>query len=100
MDSLPRKMCIYFLSTFHSRTVNNNQNIDIEDIKNMSEKNSMNVNVLVTVGDIKLQFNGSAEVVMTSVITFLAKQLPAIDSARKISLNYAVTKRLSRDIQI
>ncbi len=89
-------MCKYFLSTFHSRTVNNNQNIDSEGIKNMSEKNSLNVNVLVTVGDIKVQFNGSAEVVMTSVITFLAKQLPAIDLARKISLNYAVTDLVER----
>ena len=62
----------------------------------MAENNTNNnhdshVNVTVNVGDIKVQFNGSAESVLNSVITFLTKQVPAIDLAKKISLNYAVT---------
>ena len=60
---------------------------------NNNAKNNLDssVNVSVIVGDIKVQFNGSAESVLTSVITFLTKQVPAIDLAKKISLNYAVT---------
>lgn len=62
----------------------------------MAENNTNNnhdshVNVTVNIGDIKVQFNGSAESVLNSVITFLTKQVPAIDLAKKISLNYAVT---------
>ena len=51
-----------------------------------------NVNVSITVGDIKVQFSGSAETVMASVINFMSKQLPSIDLAKKISLNYSVTE--------
>jgi DNA-binding HxlR family transcriptional regulator len=58
----------------------------------MSENNNENVNVSIVIGDIKVQFNGSARSVMTSIITFLAKQVPTIDLAKKISLNYAVTE--------
>ena len=60
---------------------------------NNNAKNNLDssVNVSVIVGDIKVQFNGSAESVLTSVITFLTKQVPAIDLAKKISLNYALT---------
>ena len=49
------------------------------------------MNVSITVGDVKVQFNGSSESVMMSVISFLTKQVPTIDLAKKISLNYAVT---------
>ena len=48
-----------------------------------------NVSVSVTVGEVKVQFSGSAESVMTSVFNFLSKQVPAMDLARKISLNYS-----------
>src|SRR6185503_8160973 len=47
-----------------------------------------NVNVMVTVGDVKVQFSGSAESVMASVMSFLSKQVPSMDLAKKISLNY------------
>lgn len=47
------------------------------------------VSVSVTVGDVKVQFSGSAESVMASVMNFLAKQVPGLDLARKISLSYA-----------
>lgn len=48
-----------------------------------------NVNVTVTVGDVKVQFSGSAESVMASVMSFLSKQVPSMDLAKKISLNYS-----------
>ncbi|MGI0004936.1 MAG: hypothetical protein ACREAI_00880 [Nitrososphaera sp.] len=54
------------------------------------------VNVSVTVGDIKVQFSGSAESVMASVFNFLSKQVPAMDLAKKVSLNYEVTELVGR----
>lgn len=48
-----------------------------------------NVNVTITVGDVKVEFSGSAEYVSASVMNFLSKQVPSIDLARKILLNYA-----------
>ncbi|HKZ61280.1 MAG TPA: hypothetical protein VJZ68_02525 [Nitrososphaera sp.] len=47
------------------------------------------VNVTVTMGDVKVQFSGSAESVMASVMSFLSKQVPSMDLAKKISLNYS-----------
>lgn len=57
-----------------------------------NDKNTMNINVSITIGDVRVQFNGSVDSVLTSVITFIAKQVPTIDLARKISLNYAATE--------
>jgi predicted transcriptional regulator len=54
------------------------------------------VNVSVTVGDVKVQFSGSAESVMASVFNFLSKQVPAMDLAKKVSLNYEVTELVSK----
>jgi DNA-binding HxlR family transcriptional regulator len=49
------------------------------------------INVSITIGDVRVEFNGSADSVLTSVISFISKQIPTIDLARKISLNYAAT---------
>jgi predicted transcriptional regulator len=46
------------------------------------------VSVSVTVGDVKVQFSGTAESVMASVFNFLSKQVPSMDLAKRISLNY------------
>jgi predicted transcriptional regulator len=51
-----------------------------------------NVSVSVTVGDVKVQFSGSAESVMASVMNFLSKQVPGMDLARKILLNYSASE--------
>jgi predicted transcriptional regulator len=48
-----------------------------------------NVNVIVSIGDVKVEFSGSAESVAPSVMNFLMKQVPSLDLARKIFLNYA-----------
>lgn len=58
----------------------------------MSQAEKTNVNVTVTVGDIRVQFSGSAESVMSSVFNFLSKQVPAMDLARKISLAYTANE--------
>jgi DNA-binding transcriptional ArsR family regulator len=51
-----------------------------------------NVNVSIEVGEIRVEFSGSPDSVMRSAISFLAKQIPSIDLAKKISLNYAVSE--------
>ena len=57
----------------------------------VSENSNTNINVSITVGDVKVQFNGSAESVLASIINFITKHIPTIDLAKRISLNYAVT---------
>ena len=51
-----------------------------------------NVNVTISIGDIRVQFNGAADSVISSVISFLTKQIPALDLANRISLNYTITE--------
>lgn len=55
-----------------------------------------NVSVSVTVGDVKVQFSGTAESVMASVFSFLSKQVPAMDIAKKISLDYDVAELMAK----
>jgi DNA-binding MarR family transcriptional regulator len=62
----------------------------INRMQNLDERND--VNVSIAVGDIRIEFNGSPESVVRSAIGFLAKQIPAINLAQKISLNYSVTE--------
>jgi DNA-binding MarR family transcriptional regulator len=50
------------------------------------------VNVSVTIADISVQFSGTPESVLKSVIGFITKQVPTISLATKISLNYSVTE--------
>lgn len=54
------------------------------------------VSVSVTVGDIKVQFSGTADSVMASVFNFLSKQVPSMDLAKRISLNYEATELIGR----
>lgn len=51
----------------------------------MSESN---VNVVVTYAGTTVEFKGSPEAVMESVLRFLAKEVPGLDLAKRISLNY------------
>jgi hypothetical protein len=50
------------------------------------------VNVTISIGDIRVQFNGSADSVISSVISFLTKQIPALDLANRISLDYTISE--------
>jgi predicted transcriptional regulator len=53
---------------------------------------SKNVNVVVTYGETTVEFKGTPETVMESVLRFLAKQVPQLDLAKKISLNYPASE--------
>lgn len=55
-----------------------------------------NVSVSVTVGDVKVQFSGTADSVMASVFNFLSKQVPSMDLAKRISLNYEVSELIAK----
>ncbi|MFQ5920624.1 MAG: hypothetical protein ACE5JV_01240 [Nitrososphaerales archaeon] len=50
------------------------------------------VNVAVTYGETKVEFKGSPEAVLESVLRFLAKEVPELNLAKKISLNYPATE--------
>jgi hypothetical protein len=56
----------------------------------MSE--NKNVNVVVTYGETTVEFKGSPEAVLESVLRFLAKEVPQLDLAKKISLNYPASE--------
>lgn len=51
-----------------------------------------NVNIVVSYGETTVEFKGSPEAVMESVVRFIAKEIPHIDLARKISLNYGAAE--------
>jgi DNA-binding MarR family transcriptional regulator len=63
-----------------------------EEIVSTAADLGTNVNVTISIGDIRVQFNGSADSVITSVISFLTKQIPTLELANKISLNYTITE--------
>ena len=51
-------------------------------------KEANDVAVSVTIGDVTVQFSGAAESVALSVLSFLTKEVPSLDLARKITLNF------------
>lgn len=61
-----------------------------EEIVSTAADPGTNVNVTISIGDIRVQFNGSADSVITSVISFLTKQIPSLELANRISLNYTI----------
>lgn len=61
----------------------------------LNTNGTTNVSVSIVVGDVKVQFNGSAESVLGSVVSFLAKQVPMFDLAKKISLNYSISELIN-----
>ncbi len=46
--------------------------------------------VVVTYGDIKVEFSGSPELVIRSIHEFISKEVPSLDLARSISVNYSL----------
>jgi DNA-binding HxlR family transcriptional regulator len=64
----------------------------------MTSKDSIKhetINVSIQFGDIKVQFNGEPENVTISVMNFLSKNIPEIDLARRISLNYSIPELIN-----
>lgn len=48
------------------------------------------LSVSVSYGDVKVEFSGSPEVVFKSLHEFISKEIPNIDLARSISVNYSL----------
>lgn len=71
-------------------TEQSDQGKEEEEIVNRLPQPETNVNVIISIGDIRVQFNGSADSVITSVISFLTKQIPTLELANQISLNYSI----------
>jgi len=64
--------------------------MQIGDGENPDPNRESNLKVTISLNEINVQFTGSIETVLSSVMTFISKQVPTIDLARKISLNYAL----------
>lgn len=58
-------------------------------------KNNKIVNVSIQYEDVKVQFSGEPENVLSSVIAFLSKHIPELSLAKKISLNYSVSELIN-----
>src|SRR4051794_35234602 len=58
------------------------------------------VNVTITIGDVRVEFSGSAETVTASVMNFLLKEVPSMDLARKILLNYTAQELIETYSQV
>jgi hypothetical protein len=48
------------------------------------------LSVAVTYGDVKVEFSGSPDVVFRSLHEFISKEIPNIDLAKSISINYSL----------
>lgn len=55
----------------------------------LSEDNKLRISV--SYGDSRAEFSGDPATVLVSVNNFIAKQIPALDLAHKITVNYSVT---------
>lgn len=56
----------------------------------MSSSAERQLAVVVTYGDVKVEFSGSPDVVFLSLHEFIAKEVPNIDLAKSISVNYSL----------
>jgi len=54
-----------------------------------SEQEIGRLSVTIVLGDSKAEFSGSPEVVLQSVNSFISKQIPEMDLARKLSMNFS-----------
>jgi hypothetical protein len=55
-----------------------------------------NLTVSVSLNGITVQFNGSIETVLSSVMTFISKQVPTLELANRISLNYSAPELIEQ----
>ena len=56
----------------------------------MSASTERQLAVIVTYGEVKVEFSGSPDVVFRSLHEFISKEIPNIDLAKSISLNYSL----------
>jgi hypothetical protein len=55
-----------------------------------------NLAVSVSLNGVTVQFHGSIESVLSSVMTFISKQIPSLELANRISLNYSTTELIDQ----
>lgn len=63
---------------------------------NSDQQLSQKLNVTVVLGDAKAEFSGSPEIVIQSVNSFISKQIPEIDLARKLSMNFSAKELVEK----
>lgn len=56
----------------------------------MSTASERQLSVVVTYGEVRVEFTGSPDVVFRSLHEFIAKEVPNIDLAKSISVNYSL----------
>ena len=56
----------------------------------LSSSQERQLAVVVTYGEVKVEFSGSPDVVFRSLHEFISKEVPNIDLAKSISLNYSL----------
>jgi hypothetical protein len=56
----------------------------------LSSPTERQLGVVVTYGEVKVEFTGSPDVVFRSLHEFISKEVPNIDLARSISVNYSL----------
>ncbi len=56
----------------------------------MSVSTERQLSVVVTYGEVKVEFSGSPDVVFRSLHEFISKEIPNIDLAKSISVNYSL----------
>jgi hypothetical protein len=54
----------------------------------LGEKNQK-LTVVISLGDARAEFSGSAEIVVQSINNFISKNIPEIDLAKKLSMNFS-----------
>jgi len=47
------------------------------------------LNVAISLGDVRAEFSGTPEIVMQSINNFISKNIPEIDLAKKLSMNFS-----------
>jgi len=62
----------------------------MRDDKDPGLESGPSLKVSVSLNNINVQFSGSIDSVLSSVMTFISKQIPTLELARSISLNYAL----------
>lgn len=60
-------------------------------IENAEELTMQKMRVSISVGNANAEFSGSPEVVIQSVNNFISKQVPEIDLARKLAMNFSTS---------
>jgi hypothetical protein len=55
---------------------------------NLGDRNEK-LNVAISLGDARAEFSGSPEIVMQSINNFISKNIPEIDLAKKLSMNFS-----------